>query len=432
MVSRRNALVALGGGLVPALRGQSSQRPPNFLLIFADDLGWGDVGFNGRVEWETPNLDRLAGEGVTFDRWYTGSPLCAPSRACMLTGKYGIHNGVRDNATDLPASEVTIAEALRPAGYTSAQIGKWHAGRFESGKFTHPLDQGFDYTFGYLGGRDLWEHWPKRLYRGREAEPNTRYSTDFIADESIRWMEQNKNRPFFLYSAFMTPHFKIEAPKDDVSRYLGKFHEKDAARPLNATYAAMIHRMDATVGKLVGRLDELGLAENTLIVFTSDNGATFEKGNEGASVYHDSNRPFRGQKRSLEEGGIRMPAFARWKGHIPAGKRIAAPIHTTDVFPTFLGTAGRQPDSQWGIDGRNMLDVWTGKAQSPDRTLFWEFQAEGVDMYAAMRGDFKLLVIGGQRYLYNLKDDPQERRTVAALYPEVFQRLNGELGEWLK
>ena len=153
-LSRRDALCLLGAGAA----APAQTRRPNLLIIYADDLGWHDVGFNGRKDWETPNLDRLAAQGTVFDRWYTGSPLCAPSRACLLTGKYGIHNGVRANAADLPAEEVTIAEALKRQNYTTAQVGKWHHGRRAGGGFTHPLEQGFDSTFGYLDARHAWEH----------------------------------------------------------------------------------------------------------------------------------------------------------------------------------------------------------------------------------------------------------------------------------
>ena len=431
-LTRRAALQTLCASA--ALSQPPQLRKPNFLFLFADDLGWSDVGFNGRKEWQTPNLDRLAAQGTAFNRWYTACPLCAPSRAALMTGKYGIHSTVRSNATDLPSSEVTIAEALKPHGYATALIGKWHRGNLPGGGFTHPLDQGFDSTFGYLDARHAWEHFPKTLFRGRDEVPVSGYSSDILADEAIQYFRLHRDKPFYLHLAFIEPHFLVEAPPEDVKVYEGKFVEKDPAEPYNARYAGMIRRFDASIGRVLKSLDDLGLADNTLVVFTSDNGATFEAGNKGASWFHDSNRPYRGQKRSLEEGGIRVPGIVRWPGHVPAGRKSEALINNIDILPTFLAaaTAGdAKPDPAWKVDGLNMLDVFAGKATAPDRTLFWEFHTEGVNMTAAMRGDFKLLDIGGNAYLFNVREDPQERRTVFAEHPNIFQQLKKELKEWL-
>ncbi|MGH9673602.1 MAG: sulfatase-like hydrolase/transferase [Bryobacteraceae bacterium] len=428
--TRRNALRLGAAGALGAL-ATAQPRRPNLIFLYADDMGWQDVGFNGRKEWSTPNLDRLASQGTTFTRWYTGSPLCAPSRACLLTGRYTLHHGVRTNAVDLPATETTLAEALKPLGYTTAIRGKWHRGNDGKGGFTHPLDQGFDTTFGYLEGRHAWEHFPKFLFRGREQETVEGYSADILAGEAAKFIRENRARPFYLYVPFIEPHFYIEAPEENLRKHRGRYAEKDPAKPYNAHYAAMIERLDAAIGTVLNALDETGLARDTLVVFSSDNGATFEVGNQGASNFHDSNRPFRGQKRSLEEGGIRVPGLARWPGGgIPAGRKFEHPVHMTDVFPTFLAAAGGAPDPAWKVDGRNLLDAWTGKTPMPERTLFWEFQAEGRDMWAAMRGDFKLLQIGRERFLYDLRSDPGERRTVFAEHPEMFKRLQAELEAW--
>ncbi len=434
-ISRRSLLQSAASLIAaPALAPAQIASKPNLLFILADDLGWSDAGFNGRKEWQTPNLDRLASQGTIFDRWYTACPLCAPSRAALMTGKYGIHNTVRANTTDLPKSEVTIAEALEPHGYTSALVGKWHHGDLPGGGFTHPLDQGFHTTFGYLDARHAWEHFPKTLFRGRDEVPVKGYSSDILADEAIGFIrKQPREKPFFLYLAFIEPHFLIEAPEEDVKLYEGKFKEKDPSQPYNARYAAMIHRLDSSIGRVLKSLDDLGLASNTLVVFTSDNGATFEAGNKGAAAFHDSNRPHRGQKRSLEEGGIREPACVRWPGRVPAGKRRSdVVVNNVDILPTFLAAAGAgKPDPAWKVDGVNLLDVWTGRAPAPERTVFWEFQTEGVNMAAAMRRDFKLLDIGGNAYLYNVREDPQERRTIYAEHPELFQQLKKELKDWM-
>lgn len=428
--SRRDLLRLLAAGAAGPLVTPAQTRRPNLLLIFADDLGWGDVGFNGRRTWPTPNLDRLAAQGTLFTRWYTGLPLCAPSRACLLTGKYNIHNGVTSNSLDLPASEVTIAEALKPLGYATALFGKWHRGRLPDGSFTHPLDQGFDETFGFLDAKHAWEHFPKFLYRGRQEEKTSGYTADMFSDEAIRFMERNRRRPFFLYLPYIESHFLVEAPEEDVARFRGKFKEKDPSRPYNATYAAMVYRMDQGIGRVLKALDKLGLADNTIVLFTSDNGATFEAGNQGTSYYHDSNFPFRGQKRSLEEGGIREPGIVRWPGKIPAGRKCDEPVHMMDIMPTFLAAAGGTPDPAWKVDGANLLEAFQGKAGVPERTLFWEWSAEGYDMRAAMRGDFKLLEMGGNRFLYNVREDPGERRTLAGEYPELFKQLQAEWKAW--
>ncbi len=410
------------------------QRPPNVVLILADDLGWADVGFNGRKEWRTPHLDRLAAQGTVFRRWYVAGVVCAPSRAALLTGRYGIHNGVVANNDDLPDEEVTIAEALKRQGYATALFGKWHHGRPRPGRtvYVHPMDQGFDEFYGFTNARDAWEHFPKQLWNGREQKPVQGYAATLFTDRGIDFARRHRNRPFFLYLPYIETHLHIEAPPEDVAPFRGRFKERDPKHPLNATYAAMVTRLDREIGRLLAALDDLGLRENTLVLFSSDHGATFEAGNRGTSAFHDSNRPFRGQKRTLWEGGIRVPAAARWPGMIPAGRVSDEIVHMIDLLPTCLAAAGAAPDPGRPPDGRNILPVLMGKERAPERTLFWEWRAEGYQQLAAMRGDFKLVITGGNRpELLNVEEDPSERRTLAAEYPEVTQRLERELREWL-
>jgi arylsulfatase A len=409
-------------------------QPPNVVLILADDLGWGDVGFNGRKEWATPNLDRLAAQGTTFARWYTAAVVCAPSRAALMTGKSTIHNGVSRNNEDLPASEVTIAETLKARGYATALFGKWHHGvpRAPSKDYVHPMDQGFDEFFGFTDAGHAWEQFPKELWHGRERKPVTGYANDLFTDRAIDFLERKKDAPFFLYLPYIATHFHIQAPDDEVALHRGKFPEADASNPLNATYAAMVTRLDKNVGRVLAALDRLNLAQGTIVLFSSDHGATFEQGNKGVSNFHDSNRPFRGQKRTLWEGGIRVPGVVRWPGHVPGGVVSQGIVHNTDVLPTLLAAAGASPDPAWKVDGVDLLPAWSGAAKYPDRTLFWEWRSEGGDQLAAMRGNRKLVITGETRpELFDVEADPAERRSLAAQYPDEAKALEAGLKAWL-
>jgi arylsulfatase A len=412
----------------------AAARSPSIVLIYADDLGYADVGFNGRAEWSTPNLDRLAARGTRFTRFYAAAAVCAPSRGAMLTGRATIHCGVRRNEDDLPADEVTIAEALRARGYATALFGKWHHGRPRGPgrSYVHPMDQGFDEFFGFTDAIHAWEKFPVALWDGRRKTPVAGFADDLFTDRAVAFLRRHRDRPFFLYLPYTATHFHIEAPDDEVARHRGRFREADPARPLNASYAALVTRLDTNVGRVLAALDELGLAEDTLVVFTSDHGATFEPGNQGTSTYHDSNRPFRGQKRTLWEGGLRVPAVARWPGRIPSGVSSGAIGQTTDLFPTFLAAAGAEPDPSGRVDGINLLPSWSGQTAAPERTLFWEWRGEGSDQVAALRGDLKLVITGGCRpELFDVAADPAERRDVAAEHPELYQRLQDELAAWL-
>ena len=436
---RRVMLLTLLCAMLPSRAGGIAEDPkpafPNIICILADDMGWGDVGFNGRREWPTPNLDRLAREGTIFRRWYVASPVCAPSRAALLTGKYTIHCGVPGNGDDLPAGEVTIAEALRARGYATALFGKWHRGGPRQGNpdFVHPLDQGFDEFFGFTSATEAWEHFPKELWSGREKAPARGHSESMFVDRSIDFVRRSRGRPFFLYLSLNSPHFHIEAPEEDVAPFRGKFPEKDPARPVNATYAAMIARTDREIGRLLSALDDAELVGNTLVLFTSDNGATFETRNFGASAFHDSNQPFRGGKRTLWEGGIRVPGVVRWPGRVAAGKTSDEIVHAIDVMPTLLAAAGVALDPSWKVDGTDLLAVWEGRERSPDRALFWEWQSEGHDQLAAMRGSLKLVISGGvRREVFDLSSDPAERRNIIDDHPAVSAELGREIESWLE
>jgi arylsulfatase A len=419
----------------PTVAGRGSEpRPPSVVLIVADDLGWGDVSFNGRKEWSTPNLDRTAREGLLLRRCYAAATVCAPSRAALLTGKYPIHNGVRTNRQDLPAGEVTIAEALRDRGYVSGLVGKWHQGArgADGGEPLHPMDQGFDEFFGYLDAVRAWEKFPSQLWNGRELVPVMGYADDLITDGALEFIHRHRNRPFFLYIAYVATHFHVAAPEDEVALHRGRFAEEDQAVPRNATYAAMVTRMDRNIGRLLAGLEHDGLSRETLLIFTSDQGATFEKGNQGTSAALDSNHPFRGQKRTLWEGGIRVPGIVWWPGRIAGGTVCDQPVHLTDLLPTIVAAAGGSVDARWKLDGMNLLPNWTAGTPIPPRTLFWEWRSEGFDQLAALDHDHKLIITrGGKPELYNVVIDPAERRDLSETLATTTETLATRLKSWL-
>lgn len=415
-----------------------SKRAPNIIVILADDLGWGDVSINGRKEWKTPNLEKLAKKGTKFNRWYTGAVVCAPSRAALLTGKYTIHCQVSANNDDLPRSEVTLAEALKALGYSTGLFGKWHHGRPRSDEktYVHPLDQGFDEFFGYTDAKHAWEKFPKKLWQGREMIDvrEGSYADTMFTDKTIDFMKRNRDRPFFVYLPYVSPHFHVEAPEEDVREFAGKFPEKNPKDPVRARYAANITRMDKEIGRVLQAIGDLGLDENTIVVFTSDHGATFEGGNKGASAFLDSNFPFRGQKRTLFEGGTRVPAIVAWPGHIPADKTRQEPVHMIDLFPTLLRAAGGKADPTWKVDGTDLLDSWKGEdASHPERVLFWEWRWEGSYQLAAMKGNLKCYVLSekGKAEMYDVVADPGERRNVIAEHPALAKQLAAQLRDWL-
>jgi arylsulfatase A-like enzyme len=414
----------------------AADRPPNIVFLLADDLGYGDVGFCGRREWSTPNIDQLAQQGTIFRRWYAASVVCAPSRAAFLTGRYGIHNGVTGNSDHLDLSEVTIAEALKAHGYATGLFGKWHLcpGRGDAPGF--PLDQGFDEFFGFIGGKEAWEKFPKKLWFGREKKSVDGYADNLFADHAIDFIKKqhDADKPFFVYLAFTASHGLVQGPPDEVAKFKGKFAEKDTKEIHEpyANYAAMVTNLDKQIARVLQVLDELKLTQDTLVVFTSDQGATFEKLAAGATDYFDSNAPFRGQKRTLWEGGTRVPAAVRWPGHVPAGKESHEIVHMTDLFPTFLSAASGSVDPSWKLDGLNLLDVWLGKSAAPKRTLFWEWRSEGDTQTAAMRGDLKLVITGGNKpELFDVERDPTERRNIRAEHPKIAEDLESQIKAWL-
>lgn len=431
-------LTALSVAATAAIASSASAqatRPPNVVLLFADDLGYGDVGFNGRTLWQTPTLDALAKQGTTLRRFYTAAAVCAPSRGALLTGKYTIHTGVTGNGSyDLPSTEVTIAEALKSRGYATGAFGKWHAGAARPGTSgqTFPLDQGFDEFFGFTNAGAAWQKFPKKLWDGRTQKPSEGFADTLFTTRAIDFITRHKDEPFFAYVPYTTPHGVIEAPADEIRERAKTIKDADPNHPVTATYAAGITQLDKEVGRILKTLDDLKLAENTIVIFTSDHGATFEKLSEFAPIDLDSNAPFRGQKRTLWEGGIRVPGVIRWPGKVPGGVESHEPISTIDLFPTLLAAAGDTTGSAWKVDGANVLDAITGNGKVPERTLFWEWDENNAKYYAALRGNLKLVIAGGNRpELYDVERDVAERIDLQARHPRIVKQLRAELDAWI-
>jgi arylsulfatase A len=406
--------LAFLAALVPA-SGTAQTRKPNILLILTDDHGWPELGLHGNREIETPNLDRLAGEGVRLNRYYT-CPVCTPTRAALMTGRYPQRTGAIDTymgRDTMAASEVTLAEVLRKAGYATGITGKWHLGRYMR---YHPNERGFDRFFGfwqygfinrYFDSPELWE--------GKRPVTTEGYVTDVLTDEAIRFVEDNRERPFFLYVPFNAPHGPNQAPDALVQKYVRK------GLPLtDAQIYGMIDSIDQNVGRLLGTVDRLGLRDDTLVVFTTDNGFVSSRYTAG----------LRGKKGSVFEGGIRVPFFARWPGKIPAGKQVAAPVQNIDLFPTLCEIARAPLPADRKLDGRSILPLLrNGEGESPHRYLFhqWTRVRPNPDQnWAVHEGRWKL----ANGLLFDLETDPGETRDLAADQPQRVREMRQAFLDW--
>ena len=398
---------------------------PNFILIMADDLGHGDLGCYGGDRNPTPHLDALALDGMRFTDYHSNGAVCSPTRAALMTGRYPQRAGIGGVITakshrdvGMAVEETTIADLLSGNGHTTAIFGKWHLGydpRFS------PVRQGFGEFAGFVSGNvDYFSHIDQEGYkdwwRGDRLEAEEGYVTHRITAHALRFIGENKDKPFFLYLPHLAPHAPYQGPDDGAIRGGDGGRRRTGAGPrdIRSTYAAMIAEMDKGVGEILEALDRHGLAGRTLVVFCSDNGANA----------NGSNGSFRAGKGSIHEGGHRVPMIARWPGTIPAGKTSAATVLGMDFLPTFLDAAGIDPPGN--IDGTSILPVLRGAAELPERTVFW---STGKDA-AARRGPWKLVVRGGkgEGELYHLGDDPAEKSPVDN--PAVRAGLRKELEAW--
>ncbi|HEY9437033.1 MAG TPA: arylsulfatase [Blastocatellia bacterium] len=415
----------------------SAQTRPNIIFIQADDLGYGDLSCYGQRKFRTPNIDRLAAEGMRFTQYYAGSTVCAPSRSALMTGQHTGHTRIRGNARHpLLPEDVTVAEALKSAAYKTALIGKWGLG--EAGTTGVPNRQGFDYFFGYLNQRHAHNYYPTFLWRNEkridlrnlvpdeDAEGSgvstnrVDYAHDLMAEEALEFIEGNGGGPFFIYLAFTIPHANNEAKNKGMEvPDLGEFASEDWPDQEKAK-AAMITRLDRDVGRLMALLKKLGIDDNTLVFFTSDNGPHREGGAD--PDFFDSNGPLRGIKRDLYEGGIRVPMIARWPKRIKAGAKSDQVWAHWDLLPTLAEVAGVKPPAN--IDGVSMFNALRGRRQRDHEFLYWEFHERGFSQAARM-GDWKAVRKSPDSplELYDLKNDLGEQNDGAAKHPEIVKKI---------
>jgi arylsulfatase A len=457
-----------------ALAGAALQRrssPPNIVFLLADDLGYGDLGCFGQEKIRTPNIDRLSASGMKLMRHYSGSPVCAPSRCVLMTGLHPGHAAIRNNKEvqpegqgPLPAGTQTLARLLQARGYATGGFGKWGLGAPDSAGV--PWHQGFDRFFGYNCQRQAHNYYPGHLWDNDrkvalenptfsphqefpkdldQADPagyarysGKQYAPDLIAEEARQFIKANADRPFFLYFPTAVPHLALQVPEDSLAEYLGQWPERPYLgnrrylphRAPRAAYAAMITRMDREIGRIVDLVEQLGLLENTIFVFTSDNGPLSEQVGGTDTEFFNSNAGLSGRKGSVCEGGIRVPLVVSWAGKIRAGSESDRVTGFEDWLPTLLElTGGRAPS---GLDGISFAPTLLGRRQEPRTFLYREFPAYG-GQQSVLAGDWKLVKRDlmpppgqagtAKTALYNLADDPTESRDVTAANPKVVARL---------
>ena len=435
-----------------ALRAKANidkgERPPNVIYIMADDLGYGDLGSYGQEKIKTPHLDRMAREGTRFTQFYSGHTVCAPSRYALFTGRHTGHTLVRGNLGIEPRGDVplqpedtTLAEVFKAADYQAGLFGKWALGL--KGTTGAPHRQGFDAFLGYEDQSEAHHYYVDRL-QGIEHSvtvnvdvDTTQYTHDLLAEAALNFIGEHEAEPFFLYLPFTIPHKDLIVPKEALDPYLDEqgnslFQEPD--EPVegnphpNATYAAMVSRLDRDVGRILKRLEALGLAENTIVFFTSDNGPHEEGGHDPEVT--NSNGPLRGIKRDLYEGGVRVPMIAWGPGTVPAGRVSDHVWAAWDVLPTLAELIG--PEAPSGIDGLSMASAVTGRGEPPEHEyLYWEFHG-GTPVEAVRAGRWKALrkpMLTGEIELYDLETDPGEQNNVADQHPRVVRRMHRMLAK---
>ncbi len=451
-ISRRGFIGSAAAGLGGLIQGAQAKRPPNIVLIMADDLGYGDLGCYGQKQIRTPNIDRLAAEGLRFTDAYSGCTVCAPSRSVLMTGFHMGHTSVRGNTggQSLTPSDVTMPMVLKQAGYATGGYGKWGLG--DLGTPGTPPKKGFDEFYGYLHQAHAHNYYTPVLVHneqivrlpGNTGGARVTYSQDVITERALSFIERNAKQPFFCYFPSTMPHWELLVPEDSFAEYRGKFPEKAftkrpgsryAEQPeMRAAYAAMVTRFDREVGRIVELVKKTGQEDNTLFVFTSDNGNALGIIDEH---YFNSSAGFRGHKQNLYEGGIRAPMIARWTGKVKPGGVNSTPWSFCDMLPTLAEIAGAKAPE--GIDGISMAPTILGRPQRrKPEWLYWELPrfiakegkfADETPMQAARNGDWKVVrpAPNGPLELYNLKSDRAESKDLAASEPKVLARMEAFL-----
>ena len=441
------------------VRAAPAERP-NIIYIYADDAGYGDFSVYGQERFQTPHIDRMAAEGMRFTQHYAGSTVCAPSRSALMTGRHTGHTYIRGNEevqpigqAPLPDSIYTLTEMLQDAGYRTGLFGKWGLGY--PGSEGDPMNQGVDTFFGYNCQRNAHSYYPYFLWRdheivdlpGNAGSWRVSYSHDLIQEEALQFIEESKNEPFFMFVPYTIPHAELLVPRDStLERFRNTFDEPNpfegadygepgyrsgryASQPTpRAAFAAMMTRMDRGVGQILGKLQAMGLDENTIVMFSSDNGPGAEGGMDPA--FFNSNGPFRGFKRDLYEGGIRVPFVARWPGHIEAGTVTGHVSAQWDLLPTLADLAGAEPPEN--IDGLSLVPTLTGEpqVQKQHEYLYWEFHERG-GRKAVRKENWKIVQYDMGKNpdapieLYDLAQDPGEENNVADEHPEIVREMAG-------
>ncbi|WP_218939726.1 arylsulfatase [Lutibacter citreus] len=428
----------------------NTKQKPNIIFIMADDLGYGDLGCYGQTKIKTPNIDKMASEGMIFTNHYSGSTVCMPSRASLLTGYDQGHASVRGNPVwtksgtpvNLKPNELTVANELKKAGYKTAIIGKWGLSEGNT-KDNMPSNHGFDYFLGYKKHSDAHHYYWDTLYRNNDPyilkENNFslkqgKYTHDIFVNEALSYIEKEKNNSFFLYLALTIPHLELTVPEDSKKPYQnlgwpkrkmntnGHYKNDDEG---NATYAGMVSRMDRDLGKLFEKLKELGIEENTIVVFTSDNGPEYESKDR----FFNSNGKLKGGKRDLYEGGIRIPFIVKFPGKIAPGSKSEHISAFWDFLPTACELAGIEPSNN-DINGISLVPELMGNTEKQKKHdyLYWEFNEREGPIQAIRKGDWKLVwKLEGKPELYNLSNDIGESENLALKEPEKLKEILGLL-----
>lgn len=409
----------------------STDTRSNILFIMADDLGWADLSVYGQTDYTTPHLDRLAAQGVRLTQAYANSAVCSATRFALMTGRYQyrLRGGLEEPLTGgnqplgLPPEHPTLPSLLTAAGYATALIGKWHLGR---PPHYGPLQSGYARFWGNYGGAldyfthkpGVGAHVPCDLYDGEVPVERAGYYTQLLADEATHYIQAHGQQaaPFFLSLHFTAPHWPWVGPEDAaVSQQLTDLFHYDGGNL--ATYATMVRALDSAVGQVLAALDAQGIAEHTIVVFTSDNG-----GERFSKMW-----PFTGQKTELLEGGLRVPTLLRWPARLAPQVSEQVTI-TMDWLPTLLAAVGTTPDAAYPSDGDNLLPVWEGARPPYPRTLYWRYKAQS--QRALRDGDWKYLKINDNEFLFNVRNDARERANLRHRYPDVFQRLRQQWETW--